>query len=77
MKNIFDKIREVTSERTGVEKKDIMPESYFMEDLNVDEMELEEIITELEEDLEIDLEVDLNEIKTVSDLLHAITDVTE
>lgn len=77
MKEIFEKIREIVSERTGVEKGDIRPDAFFMDDLNINEMELSEIITELEEKLNIELDIDIEEIKTIGDLLHAINDVSE
>ena len=77
MKEIFEQIRNVVSERTGVEKSDIRPESSFMEDLNIDEMEVAEIISEIEDKLNIELDADISEIKTVGDLLHAIHDVME
>ncbi len=77
MKTIFETIRTVISEMAGVEKEEIKPEAYFMEDLNITEMELGEIVTEIEERLNIVIVEELEDIKTVGDLLHAISEVSE
>lgn len=78
MKEILEKIKTVISERTGFEKNEIKLDSYFMDDLNINEMELAEIIGELEEMFTVELDdIELEDIKTVSDLVHAITDKIE
>lgn len=77
MKTIFETIRTVISEKAGVEKAEIKPEAYFMEDLNITQMELGEIIMEIEEKLNLEISEELEEIKTVGDLIHAISDVSE
>ncbi|OGC50130.1 hypothetical protein A2716_01430 [candidate division WWE3 bacterium RIFCSPHIGHO2_01_FULL_40_23] len=77
MKQTFEKIKEIISEKTGVEKSEIKPEAFFMEDLNIDEMELAEIITEVEEILNLEQDIDIKNIKSVGDLLHSINELTE
>ncbi len=78
IKKTFELIINTISEKTGVEKREIKPESFFMDDLNIDEMELAEIVAEIEEKLEIELDLDdVDELKTVGDLLHTVQEATE
>ncbi|MBI4091371.1 acyl carrier protein [candidate division WWE3 bacterium] len=77
MKEIFEALKNIISEKTGVEQDQIKPDSFFMDDLNIDEMELGEIITEFEDRLNIELNLKIEDVKTVSDLLHAVSEVTE
>ncbi len=78
IKKIFEQVVNTISEKTGVEKREIKPESFFMDDLNIDELELAEIVAEIEEMLEIELDLDdSNELKSVGDLLHAVHEATE
>ncbi|MEK7595845.1 MAG: phosphopantetheine-binding protein [Patescibacteria group bacterium] len=77
MKDILEKIKEIVSERTGVERTDIKPDSFFNDDLNVNELELSEIVSELEEVFNIELDIDLIDIKSIADLIHAIHDKIE
>lgn len=77
IKKLFEVITTTLSERAGVEKKDVRPESFFMDDLNIDEMELGEIVAEIEEKLNVELDMEIEELKTVGDLLHALQEATE
>ncbi len=77
MSDTILKVKHVISGITGVEESQIKPEAFFMEDLNIDELELSEVISKLEDILNIELKVPLEDIKTVADLLHAINDVVE
>lgn len=77
MKEILEKVKSVISERTGLENKEIRMDSYFTDDLNINSLELTEIISELEEIYETDFDLQIDEIKTVSELVHAISDAVE
>jgi acyl carrier protein len=78
IKKLFEQVVNTISEKTGVEKREIKPESFFMDDLNIDELELAEIVAEIEEMLEIELDLDdVEELKSVGDLLHAVQEATE
>ena len=74
---LFEKVKEIISEKTGVEREDIKSEAFFSEDLNIDEMELLEIIDELEGNYTIVLKTKLEDIKTVGDLLHSLHEVLD
>ncbi len=70
-------IKHLISEKTGVEPGDITPHSYFEDDLNIAELELAEIITELEEKYQIDLSDDIGNLETVQDLVDLLTERVE
>jgi len=46
---IFDKIKPIVVEQLGVEEKDVLPTSSFVEDLGADSLDLVELIMSLEE----------------------------
>ena len=49
MATIFDKIKPIVVEQLGVEEKDVLPTSSFVEDLGADSLDLVELIMSLEE----------------------------
>ena len=70
---MFEKIKDVLSERLGIDKEKITMETSFVEDLNIDSISMIDLIMELED--EYDIEFDENEadnIKTVADLVKFI-----
>ncbi|MFA6981659.1 MAG: phosphopantetheine-binding protein [Patescibacteria group bacterium] len=67
----------IISEKTGVEIDEISPESYFEEDLNIPELELIEILTELEEKYQVDLLEERENLTTVQDLSDLLTELVE
>ncbi len=72
------KIKQLISEKTGLELNEIEEEFYFEEDLNIDELELIEIITDLEEILAIEFEDEEKEnLETVQDLLDLVAEKVE
>lgn len=74
---LFEKVKDIISEKTGSEREGIKSEAFFSEDLNIDEMELLEIIGELEENYNVVLKTKLEDIKTVGDLLHSLHEVLD
>lgn len=77
MKDILEKAKKIISERSGVDESTINMSAFFMDDLNIDDMELSEIITELEETFDVELEVELEDVKTVGDLVHLLSEAVE
>ncbi len=73
----FKEVRKIIEEKTGLEPSEISPESFFEEDLNVGEMELMEILSDLEEKYETDLLEERNKIETVQDLVDLLAEKVE
>ena len=71
------KIIEMLAKKLGIEVEEITPESYFEDDLNLGELELLELITDIEDDYSIDLSEEKETLETVLDLLNAVTDKLE
>lgn len=67
----------IISEKTGVEPDEVSPESYFEEDLNISELELIEILTDLEEKYQVDLLEERENLETVQDLSDLLTELVE
>ena len=70
-------IKEVISAKSGVEESKLMMDSLFAEDMNLTDLELGEILTELEETLDCELKVEIEDIKTVGELISSFSDVLE
>jgi len=70
-------IKEVISAKSGFEERNLMMDSLFAEDLNLTDLELGEILTELEEKLDVEIKVDVEDIKTVGELISSFSDVLE
>jgi acyl carrier protein len=75
--NYLAKIKKIISEKTGLDVSEITEESYFEEDLNISEMELMEILSEVEEVLHVDLSEEKDEIETVGDLIDILIEKLE
>lgn len=67
----------LVSEKSGVDASEITSESFFEEDLNISELELIEILTDLEDTYEISLIENKDEIETFGDLVDLLTDEVE
>jgi acyl carrier protein len=65
----MNKIKKVIEKKTGIGASEINENSFFEDDLNIDEMELLEILTELEETYQIELVPEQENIATVEDLI--------
>lgn len=75
--NYKQQIKEMLAERLGIETEEIHPESYFEEDLNLGELELMELVTDIEDEFEIDLNDEKDHLETVADLYNAVADKVE
>jgi acyl carrier protein len=70
-------IKKIIEDKIGTDPADITPESFFEDDLNVGEMELIEILTELEDKYHVELMEDRDNIETVQDLIDMLTEQVE
>jgi acyl carrier protein len=77
MTDYFNKIRKILVEKTGLEPAEITEESYFEDDLNIGEMDLIEILSELEEIFHVDLVEDVGTFATVQDVVDALEEHIE
>ena len=68
------KTKKVIEEKTGVSPSDIHETSFFEDDLNIGEMELLEILSELEEMYRVDLVSEQENIATVQDILDLLSE---
>lgn len=71
------KIKKVLVEKTGIEADDVLESSYFQDDLNISDMELVEILSELEEEYQIELLGEKDNIETVQDLIDLLIEHLE
>ena len=63
---VFERVKEVLSERLSVEEADITEEANFQEDLDADSLDLVEMIMELEDQFGIKIpDEDAQKIQTV------------
>lgn len=75
---VENQIKGLIAEKTGADPAEITMESYFEDDLNVGELELVEIISDVEEMLVIEgLLDDKESILTVGDLMDLVNEKTE
>lgn len=73
-----NQIKGMIAEKTGADPAEITADSYFEDDLNVGELELVELLSDIEEILDIEgLLADKDDILTVGDLMDAIGEKTE
>jgi len=80
MATIFERLKKIIAEQLDVEEKKITPETSFVDDLNVDSLDLIELITAMEEEfstpgrkLEI-ADEDVEKIQTVQDAIDYLYD---
>ena len=50
MATIFDRVKNITADRLGVEPESVIPDASFTEDLNADSLDLVELIMAFEEE---------------------------
>lgn len=75
MSNFREQIYNLISEQLGVETAKITPEAHFADDLNAGGVEMEELITKLQEKLDVELDLQkVKEIEKVDDLVHLVFD---
>lgn len=75
--NIFKAIKQIVTEKTGVEPEEIEEGSYFEGDLNIGEFEMVEILSELEELFNVELIAIKDEVDTVQSLIDLINEQIE
>lgn len=75
---VFEKVRDVIAQQTGISPEEIKMESSFVEDLNIDSLDLVELIMALEDEYSVEFsEEDAEQIKTIGDIVHYITKNTK
>ena len=77
VKKYLDLIKKILEAKFGVDPKDVTPESYFEDDLNLSQLELNELLDELAEKLQVELMEDKEEIASVEDLLEILAEKLE
>lgn len=67
---MFEKVQQIISDVTSIEKENIKPMSLLYEDLNIDSLDLCEITIRIEEKFNIDIDgYDLKNIICVNDIV--------
>lgn len=77
MIDYLKKIKKVITDKSGVDGEEVTENSYFQDDLNISEMELIEILSELEEEFHVDLLDQKEDIETVQELIEILTEQLE
>ncbi len=71
------KVKEMLSEKAGMDLEEILDESFLEDDLNLGEMEIHEVTEELEEKYQIDLSEEFKTFETVEDIFNAVLEKVE
>ncbi|MFC1995530.1 acyl carrier protein [Chloroflexota bacterium] len=81
MSTIFERIKEITVEKLGVNAEEVLPAANFVDDLGADSLDLVELIMSLEEEfsnpshkIEIPDE-DAEKIQTIQDAVNYLKDL--
>ena len=75
MSNFREQIYNLISEQLGVEKEKITPEALFADDLNAGDLEMEELISKVQEKLKVELDpLKVEKIEKVEELVHLVFD---
>lgn len=74
MSEYLPQVKRIIAEKAGVDVHEVTYESYFEDDLNVGEMELVEILSEIEEALQVELMDEKDNIESVGDLLDLLSE---
>ena len=70
---VFEKIKGALSEQLGIDESTITLESTFVEDLNIDSLDLVELILALEEEYQIVIpEEEAENLTTVGDVVNYV-----
>ena len=68
---MFERIRELISEKLGVEPEDIAMETSFTDDLEADSITLFELVMAIEEEFDIEIDDEsIEQINTVGDIVN-------
>lgn len=73
----FKEIKRIIEEKTGLDPSEITEESFIEDDLNIGEMELIEILSDLEEKYHVELIKEKDSIETVQDLVDLLSEEIE
>ena len=74
--DVFERIKDLVAEKTGVEPEDITMETSFADDLEADSITLFELVMAIED--EFDIEVDdeaIEKIVTVGDIVNYLEEI--
>lgn len=74
MSDYLKKIKSVIEEKTGLDAGEVQENSFFEDDLNIGQMELLEILSELEEIYKIELVDEQENIESVQDLVELLSE---
>lgn len=78
MDEYLNKVIELITESTGLEKEEVSHDSFFEADLNMGQMELVDLLTDLEEIYQIDdLVTEQQEIEKVQDIVDLLVEKVE
>jgi len=78
MDEYLKKIKQLISDKTGMELDEVNEDSYFEDDLNMGQMDLVDLITDLEEIYQTDgLMEEKDEMETVQDLIDILIEKVE
>jgi len=72
MSEYLSRIKKLIADKTGLETSEINGDCFFEEDLNLGEMEVIEILSELEEIYHVNLVDDIGNFATVQDVVDAL-----
>ncbi len=71
---IFEKVKEITVDKLGVEPEEVELKASFRDDLGADSLDLFEFVMELEDEFDIEISnEDVEDIQTVEDAVNYIT----
>ena len=74
---IFEKVKKIIVEQLGVEEDDVTMESYFIDDLGADSLDIVELIMALEEEFDLEIpDSEAEKIATVGDAVEYIKNNT-
>jgi len=75
---MFERLRDLISEKLGVEPEDITVETSFADDLEADSIALFELIMAIEEEFDIEVEDEsIENISTVGDIVNYLEGILE
>jgi len=73
--NFREQIYNLISEQLGVALVKITPEAHFADDLNAGDLEMEELISKIQEKLKVELDpTKVKEVEKVDDLVYLVFD---
>lgn len=78
MEEYLNQIKKLISEKTGMELDEINEDSYFEDDLNMGQMEIVDLLTDLEDIFQAEgLIEEKDELETVQDLVDILIEKVE